>query len=150
MVTEGIVTALKFNNGFFLQAANDDGDPATSDGVFVFTSAAPPASAAVGNRVRVTGKVEEFVPASNVNQLTITEITGPTVELLDTGVALPAAVELTATDLSSSATPGTLERLEGMRVSVANAVVVGASEGSIDEDDANATNNGVGTSGSVT
>ena len=35
-------------------AANDDGDPATSDAVFVFTSSAPPATAAVGNRVRVT------------------------------------------------------------------------------------------------
>jgi len=143
VVTEGIVTALKFNNGFFLQAANDDGDPATSDGVFVFTSSAPPASAAVGNRVRVTGKVEEFVPASNVNQLTITEITGPTVELLDTGVALPVPVELTAADLSPGATPGALERLEGMRVSVANAIVVGPSEGRIDEDDATASGDGV-------
>ncbi|BDU15418.1 lamin tail domain-containing protein [Lysobacter auxotrophicus] len=143
VVTEGIVTALKFNNGFFLQAANDDGDAATSDGVFVFTSSAPPASAAVGNRVRVTGKVEEFVPASNVNQLTITEITGPTVELLETGIALPAPVELTAADLSPNATPGTLERLEGMRVSVGNAVVVGPSEGRIDEDDATASSDGV-------
>ncbi|MET3928920.1 putative extracellular nuclease [Lysobacter sp. OAE881] len=143
VVTEGIVTALKFNNGFFLQAANDDGDPLTSDGVFVFTSAAPPASAAVGNRVRVTGKVEEFVPASNVNQLTITEITGPTVELLETGVALPAPVELTAAELSPAATPATLERLEGMRVSVASAVVVGPSEGRIDEDDATASSDGV-------
>lgn len=143
VVTEGVVTALKFNNGFFLQAANDDGDPSTSDGVFVFTSSAPPASATVGNRVRVTGKVEEFVPASNVNQLTITEITGPTVELLESGIALPTPVELTAADLSPSATPGTLERLEGMRVSVASSVVVGPSEGSIDEDDATATSNGV-------
>ncbi|WP_342316910.1 lamin tail domain-containing protein [Lysobacter sp. FW306-1B-D06B] len=143
VVTEGIVTALKFNNGFFLQAANDDGDPSTSDGIFVFTSSAPPASAAVGNRVRVTGKVEEFVPASNVNQLTITEITGPTVELLESGVALPAPVELSAADLSPSTTPGTLERLEGMRVSVANAIVVGPSEGRIDEDDATATSDGV-------
>ncbi|MFX8172485.1 hypothetical protein ABTK94_19450, partial [Acinetobacter baumannii] len=54
VVTEGIVTARRFNNGFFLQAANDDGDPATSDAIFVFTGAAPPAEAAVGNRVRVT------------------------------------------------------------------------------------------------
>ncbi|WP_206860119.1 lamin tail domain-containing protein [Lysobacter changpingensis] len=143
VVTEGIVTALKFNNGFFLQAANDDGDAATSNGVFVFTSSAPPASAAVGNRVRVTGKVEEFVPASNVNQLTITEITGPTVELLEAGLALPAPVELTSADLSPNATPGTLERLEGMRVSVGNAVVVGPSEGRIDEDDATASSDGV-------
>ncbi|MDI9238680.1 lamin tail domain-containing protein [Lysobacter sp. LF1] len=143
VVTEGIVTAVKFNNGFFLQSANEDGDASTSDGVFVFTSSAPPAAAAVGNRVRVTGEVEEFVPASNVNQLTITEITGPTVELLDTGAALPPAIEVSASDLSPSATPGTLERLEGMRVSVAQAIVVGAAEGRIDEDDATSTTDGV-------
>jgi predicted extracellular nuclease len=143
VVTEGIVTARKFNNGFFIQAANDDGNAATSNAVFVFTSSAPPASAAVGNLVRVTGTVEEFVPASNVNQLTITEITGPTVELLQSGLPLPAAVELTADDLSPQADPGTLERLEGMRVSAAAARVVAASEGSIDEDDATSTSNGV-------
>ncbi|HEY0505950.1 MAG TPA: lamin tail domain-containing protein [Lysobacter sp.] len=143
VVTEGIVTAVKFNNGFFLQSANEDGDASTSDGVFVFTSSAPPAAATVGNRVRVTGKVEEFVPASNVNQLTITEITGPTVELLGNGVALPAPVELTAAELSPSATPGTLERLEGMRVSVAQATVIAASEGRIDEDDATSSTDGV-------
>ena len=143
VVTEGIVTARKFNNGFFIQAANDDGNAATSNAVFVFTSSAPPASAAVGNLVRVTGTVGEFVPASNVNQLTITQITGPTVELLQSGLALPAAAELTADDLSPGANPGTLERLEGMRVSAAAARVVAASEGSIDEDDATSTSNGV-------
>ena len=108
VVTEGIVTAIKFNNGFFLQAANDDGDPATSDAVFVFTSSAPPATAAVGNRVRVTGTVEEYTPSSNPHQLAITEIVTPTVEVLETGLALPAAIELTAAELSPDALPGTL------------------------------------------
>ncbi|KRA53632.1 hypothetical protein ASD77_02880 [Pseudoxanthomonas sp. Root65] len=143
VVTEGIVTALKFNNGFFLQAANDDGDPATSDAVFVFTSSAPPASAAVGNRVRVTGTVEEFTPSSNPHQLAITEIVTPTVEALETGVALPAAIELTAAELSPDALPGTLERLEGMRVSVAQSVVIAPSGGSLDENDALAFSDGV-------
>ena len=143
VVTEGIVTALKFNNGFFLQAANDDGDPATSDAVFVFTSSAPPATAAVGNRVRVTGTVEEFTPSSNPHQLAITEIVTPTVEALETGVALPAAIELTAAELSPDALPGTLERLEGMRVSVAQSVVIAPSGGSLDENDALAFSDGV-------
>lgn len=124
VVTEGIVTAIKFNNGFFLQAANDDGDPTTSEAVFVFTSSAPPATAAVGNRVRVTGTVEEFTPSSNPHQLAITEIVTPTLEVLETGVALPAAIELTAAELGPDALPGTLERLEGMRVSVAQSVVI--------------------------
>lgn len=143
VVTEGIVTALKFNNGFFLQAANDDGDPATSEGLFVFTGSAPPATAAIGNRVRVTGTVAEFVPASNPHQLTLTQITGPTIEVLETGVALPAPVELSAAELAPDALPGTLERLEGMRVSMAHAVVVAPSGGSIDENDATASSDGV-------
>ncbi|WP_374499475.1 lamin tail domain-containing protein [Pseudoxanthomonas sp.] len=143
VVTEGIVTAIKFNNGFFLQAANDDGDPATSDAVFVFTSSAPPAAAAVGNRVRVTGTVEEYTPSSNPHQLAITEIVTPTVEVLETGLALPAAIELTAAELSPNALPGTLERLEGMRVSVAQSVVIAPSGGSIDENDALSSSDGV-------
>lgn len=143
VVTEGIVTAIKFNNGFFLQAANDDGDPATSDAVFVFTSSAPPAAAAVGNRVRVTGTVEEYTPSSNPHQLAITEIVTPTVEVLETGLALPAAIELTAAELSPDALPGTLERLEGMRVSVAQSVVIAPSGGSIDENDALSFSDGV-------
>lgn len=143
VVTEGIVTALKFNNGFFLQAANDDGDPATSDAVFVFTSSAPPATAAVGNRVRVTGTVEEYTPSSNPHQLAITEIVTPTVEVLETGVALPAAIELTAAELAPDALPGTLERLEGMRVSVAQSVVIAPSGGSLDENDALSFSDGV-------
>ncbi|SFK46894.1 lamin tail domain-containing protein [Lysobacter sp. cf310] len=143
VVTEGIVTARKFNNGFFLQSANDDGNPATSEAVFVFTGAAPPASAAVGNRVRVTAKVDEFTPPSNPNQLSITELVSPTVELLETGVALPAAVELSSAELGANATPGTLERLEAMRVSVAQSVAISGTDGSIDEDDANSSSDGV-------
>lgn len=143
VVTEGIVTAIKFNNGFFLQAANDDGDPATSDAVFVFTSSAPPATAAVGNRVRVTGTVEEYTPSSNPHQLAITEIVTPTLEVLETGVALPAAIDLTAAELGTDALPGTLERLEGMRVSVAQSVVIAPSGGSIDENDALSFSDGV-------
>ncbi|QSX79590.1 lamin tail domain-containing protein [Agrilutibacter solisilvae] len=143
VVTEGIVTARKFNNGFFLQSVTGDGNAATSEAVFVFTGSAPPATAAVGNRVRVTAKVEEFIPATGPHQLTITELSAPTIEVLATGETLPAPVELTAGDLGPGAQPATLERFEAMRVSVASAVVVGASEGRIDEDDATASSDGV-------
>ncbi|SJZ91102.1 lamin tail domain-containing protein [Novilysobacter spongiicola] len=143
VVTEGIVTARKFNSGFFLQAANDDGDPATSDAVFVYTGTAPPATAAVGNRVRVTGVVEEYLPSSNRNQLSITEIIDPEVEVLASGQPLPEAIALAPGDLSPEAAPATLERLEGMRVAVAEAVVVAPSGGSIDENDARASSDGV-------
>ncbi|MCF7221376.1 lamin tail domain-containing protein [Marilutibacter chinensis] len=141
VITEGVVTALKFNNGFFLQSANDDGNPATSDGIFVFTGSAP--TVAVGDNVRVTATVTEFTPSSNPNQLGITELVTPTIEVLSTGAALPVPVELTAAELGPDALPGTLERLEGMRVSVAEAVVIAASGGRLDENDARASTDGV-------
>ena len=79
--TTGIVTARKFNNGFFLQApdADADGDSRTSEGIFVFTSSAPPASATIGNLVQVTGTVSEFSPPRDPNSPPLTEIVSPTV-----------------------------------------------------------------------
>src|SRR5262245_25016298 len=66
VTTSGIVTAVK-SNGFFLQApdADVDADPATSEGIFVFTSSSPPTDAVVGNQVTVTGTVTEFVPSAD-------------------------------------------------------------------------------------
>jgi hypothetical protein len=146
VTTEGIVTALKFNNGFFLQTAdaNVDADPATSQGIFVFTSTAPPATAAVGNRIRVTGTVTEFTPSTNLNQLSITEIVSVTsIQVLSTGNALPAPVDLTATDFSAASTPGTAEKYEGMRVRVAQGLVVSGSDGNITESSATSSTTGV-------
>src|SRR4051794_28953445 len=48
----GVVTALR-PNGFYLQDPTGDGDPRTSDAVFVFTQGAP--SVVVGDGVTVTG-----------------------------------------------------------------------------------------------
>lgn len=146
VTTEGIVTALKFNNGFFLQTAdaNVDADPATSQGIFVFTSTAPPATAAVGNRIRVSGTVTEFTPSTNLNQLSITEIVSVTsIQVLSTGNPLPAPVDLTAADFSATATPGTAEKYEGMRVRVAQGLVVSGSDGNITESSANSSTTGV-------
>ena len=141
--TEGIVTARKFNNGFFLQSVDGDGNPDTSEGLFVFTGSAPPASAAVGNRVRVTGTVAEFLPPSNPNQLSITQIVTPTVQVVSTAQALPAPVELTAADFGAASTPGTAEKFEGMRVSVASARTISGAEGNISESTGNASSTGV-------
>ncbi len=144
VTTEGIVTAQKFNNGFFLQAANDDSNPATSEGIFVFTSTAPPATATVGNRIRVTGTVVEFTPSTNLNQLSITEITTVTsIQVLSTGNALPAPVELTSADFSAASTPGTGEKFEGMRVSVARGIAVAGADGFITESSATSSTTGV-------
>ena len=146
VTTEGIVTAQKFNNGFFLQTpdAQADADPATSQGLFVFTSTAPPASAAVGNRVRVTGTVAEFTPSTNLNQLSITQLTSVTsIQVLSTGNALPAPVVLPAADFSAASTPGTAEKYEGMRVTIASATTVSGSDGNITESSATSSTTGV-------
>lgn len=146
VVTEGIVTAQKFNNGFFLQAAdaNVDADPNTSEGIFVFTSTAPPATAAVGNRVRVAGTVSEFTPSTNLNQLSITEIVSVTsIQVLSTGNPLPAPIALTNADFNAASTPGTAEKYEGMRVSVTNATAISGSDGNITESSATASTTGV-------
>src|SRR5205807_6877778 len=82
--TEGVVTAVK-SNGFFIQAPDfeADADPRTSEGIFVFTSSRPPAAAAVGNRVTVRGRVQDFIPSSDPQSPPVTEIAGsPTVTVL--------------------------------------------------------------------
>jgi predicted extracellular nuclease len=146
VTTEGIVTAQKFNNGFFLQTADAsvDADPNTSEGIFVFTSTAPPATAAVGNRIRVTGTVTEFTPSTNLNQLSITEIVSVTsVQVLSTGNPLPAPVALTSADFNDTSTPGTAEKYEGMRVSATNAQATTGAEGFITESSATSSTTGV-------
>ncbi|MFS0737782.1 Ig-like domain-containing protein [Sphingomonas sp. 1P06PA] len=71
--TRGVVTAVD-TNGFYIQDAVGDGNVNTSDAVFVFTSTAP--TVTVGQLVKVTGTVTEFVAATNA--LSLTEITSPT------------------------------------------------------------------------
>jgi predicted extracellular nuclease len=66
--TEGVVTA-KVGSGFFIQDEAGDGNPLTSDGIFVFgTSAA--ANVAVGDLVRVTATVTEYVPTGATRSYT--------------------------------------------------------------------------------
>jgi predicted extracellular nuclease len=141
--TSGIVTGVK-SNGFFIQTpdASVDADPNTSEGVFVFTSSTPPASAAVGNLVTVTGMVQEFIPSADVNSPPATEIAGsPTVSINSTGNALPAPIAITAAatlvnDINN------LEKYEGMRVHVNSLTTISPTQGSINEPSATSTSNG--------
>jgi hypothetical protein len=145
VTTTGIVTALKAN-GFFLQApdAEADANPATSEGIFVFTSSAPPSAAAVGNRVRVTGSVLEYRPSTDAASPPFTELSGsPSVSFLSSGNALPAPVVLGVADLSPAAPPDRLERFEGMRVRVEELLVVAPTGGTVDEPSATARSNGL-------
>ncbi|MEB3310094.1 MAG: choice-of-anchor I family protein [Snowella sp.] len=91
----GIVTALAAN-GFYLQDPRPDNNEATADGIFVFTSSAP--TVAIGDAVQVSGTVTEFTPGASsinpTNNLSITQITSPTITLISSGNPLPAALIL--------------------------------------------------------
>jgi uncharacterized protein len=145
VATIGVVTGVK-SNGFFIQSLPgfEDGDQNTSEGVFVFTSSAPPAGAAVGNEVKVAGTVQEFIPSQDVNSPPATEISGsPSVSVLSTGNPLPAPITLTASDTSPTGSIEQLERYEGMRVHVDSLTVVAPTQGTISEANATSTSNGV-------
>ncbi len=144
VTTTGIVTGIR-GNGFFIQAreADYDADPNTSEGVFVFTSAAPPPAVVLGANVQVTATVSEFVPTQDPLQPPLTELTSPTVAQLSTGNPLPTPIAITTTDLPTSGTIEQLERLEGMRVSAPPLTVVAPTLGNVNEPNATATSTGV-------
>jgi predicted extracellular nuclease len=144
VTTTGIVTARKFN-GFFIQAPDGLGDnnPSSSEGVFVFTSSAPPATAEIGNEVRVTGTVQEFVPGADPFQFPLTEITSPSVVVLSGGNILPAPVVLSAADTSPAGALDQLERYEGMRVQVHSLLITAGTGGNVNEPNATATSDGL-------
>ncbi len=142
VATRGVVTGVKFN-GFFIQApdAEADADPATSEGVFVFTSSTP--SLTPGDLVKVTATVQEFVPSQDPVSPPTTELVSPAFTVLANGVALPTAALLSATDTDPSGSIEQLERFEGMRVSVpALRVVAPTQRAFLDENNASSTSNG--------
>ncbi len=144
---QGIVTA-KTRNGFYMQDPNPDNDPATSEGIYVYTGAAP--TVIVGDAVGVSGTVKEYRAggASSTN-LTTTEIDNPgrSVTVVSHGNPLPAPIVLGTgerippnTIIEDDATGNVetsgvfdpasdgidfYESLEGMRVQVNDALVVG-------------------------
>ncbi len=144
VTTTGIVTARK-SNGFFLQEpdASVDADPNTSEGIFVFTSSAPPAAAAIGNAVSVSATVSEFIPSSDPHSPPLTELTGAGVTLVSSGNPLPTPVTLTATDTNPGGSIEQLEKYEGMRIFVGSLTVVAPTLGAVNEANATATSNGV-------
>ena len=103
----GIVTAsfqgANSLGGFFVQEedADQDGNPATSEGIFVFS---PGPVVSVGSLVTVSGTVTEYFG--------LTELTAPVTVVVEGGAPLPAAT----TSNLPMASLDALERLEGMRV----------------------------------
>ncbi|OIJ63133.1 endonuclease/exonuclease/phosphatase family protein [Streptomyces mangrovisoli] len=103
----GIVTGVRTygsSKGFWIQDPTPDADPATSEGVFVFTSSTP--TVAVGDSVTVAGTVSEYVPggASTGNQ-SVTEIGKPTVTVVSSGNAVPAPTVIDSRSVPAAYTP---------------------------------------------
>ncbi|MFG2221548.1 endonuclease/exonuclease/phosphatase family protein [Streptomyces sp. NPDC048644] len=143
----GTVTAVRsFGSarGFWVQDPRPDDDPATSEAVFVFTGKETP-KVAVGDAVTFAGTVSEYYPGGKDAGLqSVTEITAATWKVIASGTPLPAAFRLDAAAVpqryapdaggksieSLPLRPGSYaldryESLEGMRVAVADAPVVG-------------------------
>ncbi len=142
----GIVTAVD-GGGYYLQDPLPDSNDATSEAIFVDTVGAP--SLSVGDAIVISGTVAEFYPAGpSASGLSVTQLDPPfTVTVQSTGNALPAAIVVgsggrippnTVIDDDATGnveTSGTFdavtdgidfwESLEGMRVQVNNALVVG-------------------------
>jgi hypothetical protein len=100
VTTEGIVIGdfqpPELRSGFFLQAAQGDGNPSTSDGLFVYVPRSNPLSSIdvrTGDRVRVSGTVREFRTGSGtlteLDFLTSLHVCSSGAGLQPTPVALP-------------------------------------------------------------
>ncbi|WP_258345037.1 endonuclease/exonuclease/phosphatase family protein [Saccharopolyspora gregorii] len=147
----GVVTGVRTEGtapGFWFQDPEPDGDPRTSEGLFVYAPDAPP-RVAVGDVVAVSGTVAEYYavgdgeqPETTPNQ-SVTELSGANWEV--TGTApVPAAEPITPDSVPDAYAPdGELDALpldparfaldyyesrEHMNVSVTDARVVGPTD----------------------
>lgn len=137
----GIVTAIDRDTrypGFWLESARPDGDPATSEGLFVLFSNA--ASLSPGQAVSVSGRVEEFalpkgLPVTRMKASAVAPLEGepplpPPVKLF-TDLRVPSGIDddgLTLFEPASDAIDF-WESLEGMRAEVPAGTVVGPASG---------------------
>lgn len=110
-------------DGFYVQEedADADADPATSEGIYVYTAQSPAlassvAALALGDVVTVVAKVVEF---NSLTEMTTEAVVEATVEKTGTA-ALPAIETVTLPAASSTA----LERYENMRVQFTQTLTV--------------------------
>ncbi|MCX5225465.1 endonuclease/exonuclease/phosphatase family protein [Streptomyces sp. NBC_00233] len=147
----GIVTGVRTygSRGFWIQDPEGDDNPATSEGLFVFTSSVP--TVAVGDAVSLSGTVTEYVPGglTSGNQ-SLTQISKPVVTVVSQGNAVPAPVTISSWSVPDEYTPegdpaaaGSIngltldpetyaldfyESLEGTNVRIGSSRVVGATD----------------------
>ncbi|MBA0050465.1 endonuclease/exonuclease/phosphatase [Streptomyces sp. AJS327] len=144
----GVVTAVRDSGsarGFWLQDPKPDDDPATSEGIYVFTGEESP-DVTVGDALRVSGKVAEYYPGGEESGgQSVTQLTGASWTATAREAELPATFRLSADSVPDRYAPGAdgeniepltlhpkkyaldrYEALEGMRVAVEDARVTGA------------------------
>jgi uncharacterized protein len=97
--------------GFYVQQEMPDADAATSEGVFVFDGDDPASDVNVGDRVEITGTVNEYFGETQINASSVI-VTG-TGMIQATDVNLPTSAVTSNSDGDSIAD---LERYEGMLV----------------------------------
>ena len=152
----GIVTAITYTKGqptgFYMQDEHGDGNPVTSDGIFVYCGKDKvPVGLNIGDEVTVSGKVAEYIPNAKINnttgkpfyekeeRLSITQLMSDAakIQVKSHGKPLPDPIELTPDNMIKKVATGSIgslepdteaidyyESLEGMRVKVANPKVI--------------------------
>ena len=105
-------------SGFYIQDLTGDGDPATSDGIFVYTGSSNLVS--VGQVVRVTGYARERFDQTTINGSNSNTAAVPAANIVQcgTGSVTPTDVTLPVTNLND------FERYEGMLVRFPQALVI--------------------------
>jgi hypothetical protein len=107
--------------GFYLQDPTGDGDPATSDGIFVYTGTAPGVNTvAAGDLVRVTGFARERFNETTLNGSNSNSAAVPAANIINCGAGsvTPTPIELPVP------TSTYLERYEGMLVTLPQDLVI--------------------------
>lgn len=112
VTTRGIVTG-DFQKGgykgFFIQDATSDGDPTTSDGVFVYDSSDV---VSPGDLVQLSAKVSEFKGLTELDSVSNLTVCGGGQSITPTSITLPVTSE------------GDLEAYEGMLVTFSQTLTV--------------------------
>lgn len=103
VTTQGVVTKVIPDYGWFMQAETGDGDAATSDGIFVYNATS---GVAVGQRLRLKAAVSEYYGLTELSGVTDMVVLAEGISMTPVTVAFPEAVE------------GDLERYEGMLIHI--------------------------------
>lgn len=92
VTTTGVVTAVAFDS-FYVQDPVGDGDNATADGIFVFMGNFCNGCPDVGDFVRMSDQVTEFIPGgASTGNLSTTQMSFPNIMVLSSGNNLPEPV----------------------------------------------------------